>query len=236
MQTLYIRENIRHPLNLNEFSSLLVGMRFILALFFVALFFGCLSQPIQLEGVEVNEYQGEKLDSINDFRENSIKGPQYIDQDSYQLTVSGLVENPKNYSYDDIRSMQSYKKVVKLNCVEGWSVNILWEGILVQDILDEVKPTAGADTVIFYAYDGYSTAYPLDYFKGNNIIMAHTMNNVTLPSERGFPLQLIGESKWGYKWIKWITKIELSDDSEYQGFWEQRGYSDSGNLNESFYD
>jgi DMSO/TMAO reductase YedYZ molybdopterin-dependent catalytic subunit len=107
---------------------------------------------------------------------------------------------------------------------------------LVSDILDEVKPNSDADTVIFYAYDGYSTAYPLDYFEQNNIIMAHSMNNVTLPPERGFPLQLIGENKWGYKWIKWITKIELSDDSDYQGFWESRGYSDSGNLNESFFD
>jgi DMSO/TMAO reductase YedYZ molybdopterin-dependent catalytic subunit len=60
------------------------------------------------------------------------------------------------------------------------------------------------------------------------------MNNVTLPVERGFPFQLVAESKWGYKWIKWVTEIELSDNLNYTGYWENKGYSNSGDLNESF--
>ena len=47
--------------------------------------------------VEVREYQGEDLSSVNVFRENSIKGPQYIDISDYQLQITGLVENPTNY-------------------------------------------------------------------------------------------------------------------------------------------
>jgi DMSO/TMAO reductase YedYZ molybdopterin-dependent catalytic subunit len=65
--------------------------------------------------------------------------------------------------------------------------------------------------------------------------MAYKMNNVTLPPERGFPFQLVAESKWGYKWIKWITTIELSDDSAYRGYWESRGFSNTGNVTESFF-
>jgi DMSO/TMAO reductase YedYZ molybdopterin-dependent catalytic subunit len=61
------------------------------------------------------------------------------------------------------------------------------------------------------------------------------MNNLTLPSERGFPFQLVAEDRWGYKWVKWITDIEISDNEDYEGFWESRGYSNTGNLNESFY-
>ena len=38
------------------------------------------------------------------------------------------------------------------------------------------------------------------------------MNNVTIPPERGFPFMLVAESKWGYKWIKWVTKIEVSNN------------------------
>jgi Sulfite oxidase and related enzymes len=44
---------------------------------------------------------------------------------------------------------------------------------------------------------------------------------------------LVAEQKWGYKWIKWITKIELSNDPNYKGYWESRGYSNGGNLNQS---
>jgi len=66
--------------------------------------------------------------------------------------------------------------------------------------------------------------------------MAYSMNNITIPAERGFPFMLVAEEKWGYKWIKWITKIELSDDETYRGYWERRGYSDSGDLDWSFFD
>jgi DMSO/TMAO reductase YedYZ molybdopterin-dependent catalytic subunit len=189
---------------------------------------------IQLDSVEVKEYQGQKLSSVNDFRENSIKGPQYVNISSYRLEVTGLVEKPQNYTYDQVKGLQNYKKVVKLNCVEGWDVTILWQGVLVSDILDRSKPLPQANTVIFYAVDGYSTSFPLDYFTKNKILMAYKMNNATIPPQRGFPFQLVAESKWGYKWIKWIKKIEISDNSNYQGYWESRGYSNSGNLSDNF--
>ncbi|WP_414470493.1 molybdopterin-dependent oxidoreductase [Methanobacterium sp. ACI-7] len=193
------------------------------------------SEPIRLDNVEVKEYKCQKLSSVTDFRENSIKGPQYINITNYRLEVTGLVNNPKNYTYDDvIKNHQNYEKVVKLECVEGWDVTILWQGVLVKDIINEVKPKSNANTVIFYANDGYSSSFTFDYLQNNNILMAYKMNNATIPPERGFPFQLVAESKWGYKWVKWITKIELSDNPNYQGYWEIRGYSDSGNLNESF--
>lgn len=180
---------------------------------------------------EIREYNGISLSSINDFRENSILGPQYVDQDTYELQITGLVENPTTYSYDDVvGSFETHAKVRTLNCVEGWSVTILWEGILVRDLIDEAGPMDSASVVIFHAYDGYSTSFPIEYVTRRDIMMAHRMNDVTLPPERGFPFELVAEDKWGYKWIKWITGIELSDDDNYMGFWESRGYSNDGSL------
>lgn len=191
----------------------------------------------ELVGTEVREYKGENLSSIDDFRENSIKGPQYIDRDNYRLEVTGLVERPVSYTYDEvIEDHDNYQKVIRLDCVEGWSVNILWEGVLVRDILEQARPLPEAKTVIFHAYDSYTTSFPIEYVTDNNILMAYKMNNVTLPLEKGFPFQLVAESKWGYKWIKWITQIELSNDVNYKGYWESRGFSDSGDLDKSFFD
>jgi DMSO/TMAO reductase YedYZ molybdopterin-dependent catalytic subunit len=191
----------------------------------------------QLEGVEVREYKGENLSSINDFRENSIKGPQYVDIDSYKLEITGLAEKPTSYTYDEvIDGFDNYKKAVRLNCVEGWAVNILWEGVLVRDILEKAGPLPEARTVIFHAQDGYTTSFPIEYVMDNDILMAYKINDVTIPPERGFPFELVAESKWGYKWAKWITQIELSDDVDYQGYWESRGYSDSGDLDKGFFD
>ena len=189
----------------------------------------------ELEPVEISEYEGTKLGSVNDFKENSINGPQQVDVETYQLKITGLVENPKKYTYDEVISKnQHYKKVVRLDCVEGWSVTILWEGLLVKDLLAEVNPLPNSKVVIFHAYDGYTTSLPIDYIMNKNIIMAYKMNELTLPPERGFPFQLVAESKWGYKWIKWIAEIELSDDVNYRGFWESRGYSNSADLDKSF--
>lgn len=180
---------------------------------------------------EIREYEGQALSSINDFRENSIIGPQYIDLDSYELKVTGLVQNPETYSYDDvIDNFAHHKKVVTLNCVEGWSVKLLWEGILVRDLIEKAGHLDNVKVVIFHSYDGYTTSFPIDYIMNNEIIMAYKMNDITIPPERGFPFQLVAEDKWGYKWAKWITEIELTDNEDYLGYWESYGYSNSGSL------
>ena len=187
--------------------------------------------------VEVKDYQGENLGSINDFRENSIKGPQFVNAEDYILEIKGLVQTPVSYTYDDIlEDNPSYEKIVTIYCVEGWDVTLLWVGVRVMDLLEEAGALPMGDTLIFHAYDGYTTSLSLDFVKDNNLILAHTMNNVTLPPERGFPFQLVAEEKWGYKWIKWVTAIEVSSNEEYEGFWESRGYSNDGDLDQSFFD
>lgn len=192
--------------------------------------------PAQLAGVEIRSYQGTDLSSINDFHENSIAGPQHINESDYRLTVTGLTKTTRILTYRDIlASHQQYIKVVTLDCVEGWSVKILWEGVLVRDLIREAGVDPRANTVVFTAHDTYTTSFPLSYVMDNDILMAYKMNNVTLPAERGYPFELVAEDKWGYKWIKWIEKIELTDNPNYRGYWEQRGYSNSGNLNGSYF-
>jgi DMSO/TMAO reductase YedYZ molybdopterin-dependent catalytic subunit len=193
--------------------------------------------PGELAGVEITEYQGVDLSSISDFRENSIKGPQYVDLDTYTLAITGLVDTPIGLTVSEVvDDHATYEKVVTLNCVEGWSVTILWEGVLVEDLIAEAGVQPEANTVIFHAYDGYTTSLPLDYIIENDIMLARNMNGVELPPERGAPFQLVAESKWGYKWIKWVTEIELSNDPEYRGYWESRGYSNSADYGERFFD
>jgi DMSO/TMAO reductase YedYZ molybdopterin-dependent catalytic subunit len=198
---------------------------------------GCIQENLELDAVEIREYQGEKLSSVYDFRENSIKGPQYIDQKNYTLKITGLIEQPMNYSYEQLlNTFSTYKKIVTLYCVEGWNVKILWEGLLISDILQEVQPLPQSEMVIFHALDGYTTSLSIEYLEEKQILMAYKMNNVTLPPQRGYPFQLVAESKWGYKWIKWITEIELSDNSYYKGYWESRGYSNNADLNKSYFE
>lgn len=184
----------------------------------------------KLADVEVQDYEGKRLDSVSAFRENSIKGVQEIDVSNYQLEITGLVNEPKNYTYDEVLAFDNYEKVVTLYCVEGWDARVLWEGVLLRDILDASSVKDSGNTVVFYAYDGYTSTLPLEYFYDNAILLAYKINNMTLPDANGFPFQLVAEDKWGYKWVRWITKIEVTDDPTQKGFWEARGYNQDGSL------
>ena len=178
--------------------------------------------------VEIREYKGEKLDPVEKFEENSIKGPQHVDVKSYRLKVGGLVAKPLALSFEEVLARPARSRVTIVHCVEGWDVKILWEGVPLAALLDEAGPRTAANTVIFRSADGYSTSLPLAYIKQKDILLAFKMNGLTLPEARGFPFQVVAEDKWGYKWAKWVTSIELSDDPNFKGYWESRGYNNNG--------
>jgi DMSO/TMAO reductase YedYZ molybdopterin-dependent catalytic subunit len=187
-------------------------------------------------GQEIRSYQGETLDSMSAFFENSIKGPQKVDIDKYRLRISGLVNNPLELTYAQVlKDYPTVEKVITLYCVEGWQVKALWTGIPLPDILAQAGVKPGAKVVIFRSADGYSTSIPLDYVMDHKLMLAYKINGVTLPPERGYPFELVAEGKWGYKWIKWVNSIELSADVNFHGFWESRGYNQNGDLSGPIY-
>lgn len=179
---------------------------------------------------EIREYNGQKLSSVNEFRDEAINGDQHIDNSTYRLTITGLVQNETVLTYDDVVSKHaSYLKVVTLHCVEGWEVKVLWEGVLVKDLLEDAGYNQSAQVLIFYAQDGYTTSLPLSYIVKNNIMIAFKVNGLALPASEGFPFQLVAEGKLGYKWAKWITRIEVSNDVNFRGYWESNGYDNNAN-------
>jgi DMSO/TMAO reductase YedYZ molybdopterin-dependent catalytic subunit len=180
--------------------------------------------------VEINSYQGKRLDAVKSERENSIKGPQYIDAAKYRLAIMGRVKTPLSLTYSEVTTMPAFQKVTTLNCIEGWSVTYLWQGVKLKDLLERAGYDRRARVVIFRCYDGYSTSLPLDFIVNRNILLAYRMNGVVTPPERGFPFQVVAEDQFGYKWAKWVTSIEVSDDTGFRGYWEQRGYENTASI------
>jgi len=179
---------------------------------------------------ELREYQGEKLDPISKFRENSIEGPPRVDIKAYRLKISGLVDRPSSLTYEEVLARPAESRVIIIHCVEGWHVKILWEGVPLAALIDAAGPKASANTIIFRSVDGYSTPLPLAYIRQKNVLLAYRMNGLTLPRDRGFPFEVAAEAKWGYKWARWVSEIELSDDPNFRGFWESRGYNNNGDY------
>jgi len=179
---------------------------------------------------EIREYNGQLLSSINDFRNEAIKGNQDINVTAYTLTVAGLVKNETILTYDEtVNTHTHYLKVATLHCVEGWEVTVLWEGVLVKDLLQDANYNPNAQVLIFYSADGYTTSLPISYIVDNNITIAYKVNGLMLPRSEGYPFRLIAEGKLGYKWAKWITRMEVSNDINFRGYWESRGYSNDAN-------
>ncbi|OGO22543.1 MAG: oxidoreductase, partial [Chloroflexi bacterium RBG_16_50_9] len=189
------------------------------ALFLVILVPGigaCTQPTIPLQGeVEATEFMGKKLTPIKEQNNNALAGTQHIDRASYKLTVAGLVAEPLSLSYDDLLAYPQVSKLMDLNCVEGWNFIAKWTGPALDAIFQDAGVKPEAKIVIFHTADvpeGYSSL-DLSYIRENNIIIALKLNDITLPPERGFPFQEVAESKFGYKWAKWVTRIELSSDT-----------------------
>ena len=178
------------------------------------------------------EYMGSKLTPIGQQKNNALKGTQVIDRATYKLTVDGLVDNPLILSYDDLQAYPQVSQLMDLNCVEGWNFKAKWTGPALKDLFADAKVRPEAKIAIFHTADvpeGYGSL-DLGYLSEKNIIIALKNNDVVLPPDRGFPFQVVATGKFGYKWAKWVTRIELSSDTNFRGFWESRGYNNRADV------
>lgn len=187
---------------------------------------------------EITQYQGQSLtpvsvyiEYLNQHPEVAIAGVQNIDPAKYKLAITGMVNNVTSYSYDQVvNGFNSTLQVATLPCVEGWSVTMLWQGVPIVELLNQTGIDSGANTLIFLAADGYSSSLPLDYVRQNNIMIAYKMNNVTFTPQLGWPFFLVAKGQYGYKWVEWVTEINVSNDSNYMGYWESRGYPNNATV------
>lgn len=182
--------------------------------------------------VEATEFMGTKLTPINQQRNNALAGIRHIDKETYVLTIDGLVDNPLTLTYDDLLAFPQISKLMPLDCVEGWGFTAKWTGPALTELFNAAKVQQGAKIAIFHTADvpgGYSSL-DLNYINDRTIIIGMKLNDITLPDERGFPFQVVAESKYGYKWSKWITRIELSDNEYFRGYWEGYGYNNNADV------
>ncbi len=180
--------------------------------------------------MEIKDYEGARLDPSVGPRDNSISGIQQVDLESYNLLITGLVEKPLSYSYDQVLEKDSYQRLITLYCVEGWDATVLWEGVRITDLLEDAGVLRSGEIAIFHCVDGYTTSLSLETIKDRDMLLAYSSNGITLPDSLGFPFIVIAEDKLGYKWARWVTEIEISADLEYKGYWESRGYTNEAEV------
>ncbi|MGA2912193.1 MAG: molybdopterin-dependent oxidoreductase [Methanoregula sp.] len=141
-------------------------------------------------------YDGKDLFSINNFREKSIKGPQYFNISDCHLTVAGSEQRNRVLTHNEV--LDSIPIIPRLSPSSAGRLgsNNPLGSVMVCDLIRDAGIDPRANMVSFTTHDGYTSSFPLDYLMNNDIIMAYRMNNVTFPAERGYPFQLVVQDKW----------------------------------------
>lgn len=152
-------------------------------------------------------------------------GEPAFDGHHWPLRVEGLVENPVTLSFADLLALPQSAQVHDYHCVTGWSVSaVRWLGPQVSSLLDLVKPLPAATAVSFDSADGtYVDSLSLAEARRSEVMVAHTLNGKPLEQDRGAPLRLVVPFMFGYKGVKWVSRIRVTARQEV-GYWEQRGY------------
>ncbi len=185
--------------------------------------------PVRAAPAEIRIYNGQKLHPFHRAYDNSIRGPQVVNPKKLRFRIDGQVAAPQTLTYDQILKFPRVRRVVKMPCVEGWYEILLYDGIRLVKLIEAAKPKPGVKTVIFHAADGYTSSLSYDYVKKRDVLLGFKINGLVLDKNRGFPFQVVAPGKLGYKWVKWVVGITLSD-KPYRGYWERRGYSNQADA------
>ncbi len=144
----------------------------------------------------------------------------------WSVEVGGMVQNPRTFGLDDLLRFEQVERVYRFRCVEGWSMVIPWIGFPLRTLLAQVQPLGSAKYVAFQTYydpaqmpDSGSAGIPLPYVEGLRLdeamhpltLLATGLYGRTLPNQNGAPIRLVVPWKYGFKSIKSLVKITLTD-------------------------
>ncbi len=159
------------------------------------------------------------------------------DPETWSLKITGMVDNPVEFSLDDIMKMELYEDYVTISCVSnevGGDLigNAKWTGVRLVDLLERAGVQDGAQQVFSRSVDGWTSGFPIEIvYDGREPLLAIGMNGEPLPPNHGFPARLIVPGLYGYvSATKWIEEIQLTTWEGVDGYWVPRGWSKEGPI------
>ena len=149
-----------------------------------------------------------------------------LDPTAYRLTIGGAVERPVTYTLADLRSLPRAEQVSDFHCVTGWQVkDVHWSGVRLHDVLAEAGLRPGTKTLRFISAEvPYDDTLTLPQAFGPDVMLALEMDGEPLSHGHGFPARVVMPRMYGYKSVKWVTRIEARTTYNDLGFWERNGY------------
>ena len=154
------------------------------------------------------------------------------DPQTYRLRIWGKVGKETSLTLAQVKALPTHEEESVLPCVTGFTGRVVWHGARIADVIAAAQPDADATYLVFHDDRDFSSTLSMDYVRSGQPLLAWAGNGQELPREQGWPLRVVAPGKWGYKWVKWVTSIELTDRG-YEGTYESQGFSLDGNRNES---
>jgi DMSO/TMAO reductase YedYZ molybdopterin-dependent catalytic subunit len=146
--------------------------------------------------------------------------------DEWSFTISGAVNEPVRWTWEEMMALPSPTFTVDIHCVTKWSkLGTTWSGVAVDTLLSAV--TTDASYVTAWCDGGYTTNLPLADLTGGRGWIAHTFEGAPLAPEHGGPARLLVPHLYFWKSAKWVRGLTLTVTDE-PGFWEAAGYHNRG--------
>jgi DMSO/TMAO reductase YedYZ molybdopterin-dependent catalytic subunit len=143
------------------------------------------------------------LKTYEDLQRNDFK--------DWVLTVEGSVKKPAKYSLADLKKLPQRTQITRHQCEEGWSAIAGWTGVPVRLILESAGILPNARFVSFYGHDKYGESIDMLDALHPQTILAYGMNDGDLPVPHGAPVRLRVETQIGYKSVKYVHRIVVTD-------------------------
>ncbi len=156
--------------------------------------------------------------------------PGALDRENWEVKVTGVCDNPQTFSWNQILALPQTQVESRLTSVTRWSVNGLWKGVALRDLLDFVGAAPSCRFLRFWSVGYiYDTSIPIDIALRQKSLLAHSFNGDFLTEDYGGPLRGFIPYLWGYKSAKSVVRIDLMEHY-ISGYWELRGYTDSATI------
>ena len=190
-----------------------------------------IASPALAETLEPNTW--ENITSYNNFyefgtdKEDPAANAHRLNTSGWEIEVDGLVDAPGRYSLTSLlEGLREEERIYRFRCVEAWSMVVPWNGVELKDILDKVGVQPGAKYVAFETANRpdempgqrypvldwpYREGLRLDEALHPLTLMATGIYGKPIPNQNGAPIRLVVPWKYGFKSIKSIVRITLTD-------------------------
>jgi DMSO/TMAO reductase YedYZ molybdopterin-dependent catalytic subunit len=141
----------------------------------------------------------------------------YDDFKDWRLYVDGLVSRPSAFSLADLKLMPARTQITQLTCEEGWSYIAAWTGVPLSYVLHLVGASPRAKWVVLYPFDDFWGSIDMPEAVHPQTLLTYAMNGDDLTLDHGAPLRLRIPRQLGYKNIKFIARIFVTDNLKFVG-------------------